>query len=85
MFLQKCDYFNGKCNEPDQKRKLYKLFLAFMLTDLVNEKPLEEVIDYYYPQNGSMEKRMAVHGKDVKTLQVLSWLPMACVANAAFE
>jgi hypothetical protein len=66
--VQEPEYNDGKrVGPPDAERKLYKLFLAFVLEALVDEVPVETVIKTFYNPKGDRAQALV---KPVQELQV---------------
>lgn len=77
--MQKGEYANGKRKKVDKHRQLYKMFIALILTELVNETPLYKIVKMCYPADKSLvrsdhawETHIAKHEKEISSLQVCS-------------
>lgn len=71
MFLQKGTYVNGKREKPDELRKVYKLYSALMLTDIVAEMPLPDVTEKFFRCHHGLDKHehFRRHKQEIKHLQ----------------
>jgi hypothetical protein len=69
--LQKADYTNGVRTNPDKVRQLYKMYQALILTEIVDETPLEKIVELFFPQDSGMkDTRVARHEREIQQLQV---------------
>jgi hypothetical protein len=75
--VQRGEYENGKRKNPDQKRQLYKMYIALILTEIVNETPLDKIVKMFFPADKSLvrseaawEAHVAKHEKEISSLQV---------------
>lgn len=78
--VQKGQYEQGKRKNPDKKRQLYKMYIALILSEIVNETPLEKIVKIFYPVDKSLvnsESAWTAHvarlEKDIGSLQVLDF------------
>jgi hypothetical protein len=75
--LQKGEYERGKRKKPDKQRQLYKMYIALILTEIVNEAPLDRIVKQFFTidkslmqREGQWEAHVAKHEKEISSLQV---------------
>lgn len=69
--MQKGTYVHGKREKPDEPRKVYKLYNALMLTDIVAEMPLPDVTEKFFRCHPGLDKleHFRRHKQEIKILQ----------------
>ena len=74
--MQKGEYDGGKRKKPDKQRQLYKLYIALILSELVNETLLDKIVKSFYPVDKSLVRTdrawadyVARHQKEINSLQ----------------
>lgn len=86
--VQKGEYERGKRKSPDKKRQLYKMYIALILTELVNETPLDKIVKMFYPIDNSRmitESAWEAHvtrlEKEISSLQVCFEALTLCICK----